>query len=157
MPDHRAKIGAGRRLRQPDLPRSGRVTEVEVRVNYSETDQMGVVYHARYAVWLDIARTEHLRTTGITYRELEEAGFRLVVAALHIEFRQPARYDDPVIVQCWVCERASRKVTFAYTLRHGQTGDLLAWAETPMIVLDAAWRPTRLPDDVAQSLAPVLS
>ena len=47
------------------------ISETLVRVNYSETDQMGVVYHARYLVWLDVARTEHLRRSGMSYRELE--------------------------------------------------------------------------------------
>ena len=56
------------------------VTETLVRVNYSETDQMGVAYHARYLVWLDVARTEHLRRCGASYRELEAAGLRLVVS-----------------------------------------------------------------------------
>ena len=50
------------------------VSETLVRVNYSETDQMGVAYHARYLVWLDIARTEHLRGCGASYRELEARG-----------------------------------------------------------------------------------
>ncbi|HEY0351426.1 MAG TPA: thioesterase family protein, partial [Gemmatimonadales bacterium] len=65
-----------------------------MRVNYSETDQMGVVYHARYLVWLDIARTEPLRQSGMSYRELESAGLRLAVSEVSIRFRQPARYDD---------------------------------------------------------------
>jgi len=56
------------------------VTETLVRVNYSETDQMGVAYHARYLVWLDIARTEHLRRCGLSYRDLEAAGLRLAVS-----------------------------------------------------------------------------
>ncbi|MGH7536645.1 MAG: acyl-CoA thioesterase, partial [Gemmatimonadales bacterium] len=55
------------------------VSEIRVRVNYSETDQMGVVYHARYLVWLDIARTDHLRLSGMSYRELEASGLRLAV------------------------------------------------------------------------------
>jgi len=49
------------------------ISETSVRVNYSETDQMGVVYHARYLVWLDVARCEHLRLSGMSYRELEQA------------------------------------------------------------------------------------
>ena len=53
------------------------ISETLVRVNYSETDQMGVVYHARYLVWLDVARTEHLRRSGMSYRELEASGLRL--------------------------------------------------------------------------------
>ena len=67
------------------------VSETLVRVNYSETDQMGVVYHARYLVWLDVARTEHLRLAGMSYRELEAAGLRLVVERAAIRYRQPAR------------------------------------------------------------------
>jgi acyl-CoA thioester hydrolase len=78
------------------------VSEIRVRVNYSETDQMGVVYHARYLVWLDIARTEHLRRSGMSYRELEEAGLRLAVGEVAIRYRRPARYDDEVRVRCWV-------------------------------------------------------
>ncbi len=51
-----------------------RESVITVRVNYSETDQMGVVYHARYVVWLDMARTEHLREAGFSYKELEDQG-----------------------------------------------------------------------------------
>ena len=61
------------------------VTETLVRVNYSETDQMGVAYHARYLVWLDIARTEHLRRCGLSYRDLEVAGLRLAVSEVAIQ------------------------------------------------------------------------
>ena len=70
------------------------VSEIRVRVNYSETDQMGVVYHARYLVWLDVARTEHLRVSGMSYRDLEAAGLRLAVSEVAVRYRQPARYDD---------------------------------------------------------------
>src|SRR6188472_3269521 len=114
------------------------------RVNYSETDQMGVVYHARYIVWLDIARTEHLRLAGMAYRDLEALGFRLAVADLSIRYRQPARYDDLVRVRCWVREAASRRVTFGYAADHADSGRLLATATTVMISLDAAMAPTRL-------------
>ena len=49
-------------------------------MNYSETDQMGVAYHAQYLVWLDVARTEHLRACGASYRDLEAEGLRLAVS-----------------------------------------------------------------------------
>ena len=71
------------------------VSEIQVRVNYSETDQMGVVYHARYLVWLDMARTEHLRPSGTSYRDLEAEGFRWPSADVTVRYRQPARYRRP--------------------------------------------------------------
>ncbi len=152
MPEHDTKIG--RQVLSRQSSPSGPVSRIAVRVNYSETDQMGVVYHARYAVWLDIARTEHLRAAGMSYAELEARGFRLAVLELQIHYRQPARFDDLIEVRCWVTECASRRVTFAYDIRHRDTGALLGTARTPMIVLDAAWRPVRLPPDAA-ALLPV--
>ena len=128
------------------------VSETTHRVNYSEIDQMGVVYHARYLVWLDVARCEHLRLTGLSYRELEERGYRMVVAELSMRYLRGARYDDEVRVRCWVREVASRKVVFGYALDRLADGELLATAVTTMFVLDAGMRPARLPNDVASWL-----
>jgi len=130
-------------------------TDSFARVNYSEIDAMGVVYHARYAVWLDVARTEYLRQAGMTYRELESRGFFLVVGDLVMRYHRPARYDDLVQVRCWVRELASRRVTFAYRLTDAATGALLVTAETRMMSLNHDFQPTRLPSEVAALLHPV--
>ncbi len=121
-------------------------------MNYSETDQMGVVYHARYLVWLDVARCEHLRRTGVTYADLERRGLRLAVGDLRVRYRQPARYDDLVRVRCWVRECASRRITFGYAVDLAEGGALLATAETAMMALDAGLGLARLPEDVRSAL-----
>jgi acyl-CoA thioester hydrolase len=123
-----------------------------VRVNYSETDQMGVVYHGRHVVWLDIARTEHLRQAGFSYRELEEQGVRLVVTDLKIRYRQAARYDDLVRIRCRVKEVASRRVIFGYSLEEATSGTLIADAETTLLCLDPERRLSRLPEAVIRAL-----
>ena len=131
------------------------VSETLVRVNYSETDQMGVVYHARYLVWLDIARTEHLRLAGMSYRELEEAGLRLAVSEVSVRYRQPARYDDPVRVRCWVRDLASRRIDFGYAVEHADDGRLLATAFTSLLALDRDMNLTRMPDAVRRAMRAV--
>jgi acyl-CoA thioester hydrolase len=131
------------------------ISETLVRVNYSETDQMGVVYHARYLVWLDIARTEHLRQSGMSYRELESAGLRLAVSEVSIRFRQPARYDDRVRIRCWVRQVASRRVDFGYAVEHADDDRLLATASTSLLALDTAMSLGRLPPQVREALRPV--
>ena len=123
-------------------------SETLVRVNYSETDQMGVAYHARYLVWLDVARTEHLRRCGASYRDLETAGLRLAVSEVAIRYRQPARFDDLVRIRCWVREVGSRRVTFGYAVEHAGDGRLLATATVALLALDASMALTRLPDAV---------
>ena len=131
------------------------ISETSVRVNYSETDQMGVVYHARYLVWLDVARCEHLRLSGKSYRELEQAGLRLAVSELAIRYRQPARYDDLIRIRCWIREVASRRVDFGYAVEHAEDQRLLATASTRLIALDIGMTLARLPERVRQVLRPI--
>lgn len=131
------------------------ISETQVRVNYSETDQMGVVYHGRYPVWLDIARTEHLRQAGFSYRELEEQGVRLVVTDLSIRYLRPARYDDIVRIRCWVREVVSRRVIFGYALTHEGEGTLLTTAQTSLISLDTRHELSRIPPAVVRALVAV--
>jgi acyl-CoA thioester hydrolase len=123
-----------------------------LRVNYSETDQMGVVYHARHVVWLDIARTEHLRQAGYSYRTLEEEGVRLVVTDLQIRYRRPARYDDLIRIRSRIRDVASRRVIFSYAVEQADDGTLLAEAETTLICLDRQHQLSRLPDAVVRAL-----
>ena len=123
-----------------------------VRVNYSETDQMGVVYHARHVVWLDIARTEHLRQVGYSYRELEAQGVRLVVTGLSVRYRNPVRFDDLVRIRCRVREAASRRVVFEYFLENAASGLTIADAETTLLCLDQQHRLSRLPEPVIRAL-----
>jgi acyl-CoA thioester hydrolase, YbgC/YbaW family len=131
------------------------VSETLVRVNYSETDQMGVVYHARYLVWLDIARTEHLRLAGMSYRELEEAGLRLAVSEVAVRYRQPARYDDRVRIRCWVRELVSRRIDFGYAVEHADDARLLATAFTSLLALDRHLSLARMPDAVRHAMRAV--
>lgn len=130
------------------------LSEIHHRVNYSEVDQMGVVYHARYVVWFDQARTEHIRRTGVSYRELEARGILLVVGELQVRYRRPARYDDVVRIRCWVRECASRRVTFGYAVERESDEELLVTGTTAMMALNAAFAPARLPEDVT-ALLPV--
>jgi acyl-CoA thioester hydrolase len=116
---------------------------------------MGVVYHARYLVWLDVARTEHLRRSGVSYADLEAMGLRLAMGDVAMRFKLPARYDDRIRVHCWVRDLASRRVTFGYAVYNGDSGALLATAVTSLLVLDAAFKWARLPEAVHSHLVAI--
>jgi acyl-CoA thioester hydrolase len=130
------------------------ISAVEHRVNYSETDQMGFVYHANYLIWLDMARTEHLRERGVSYKELEGQGTYLTVTDVHVRYRQPARYDDMLRIRCWVRNLASRRVIFGYAVERASTNELLATAETSLIALDPQQTLSRIPEHVYELLEP---
>jgi acyl-CoA thioester hydrolase len=137
------------------MPTNADVTAVELRVRYAETDQMAVAYHTHYLVWCEVARTDHMRRRGVSYRDLEAQGLRLAVVEASVRYRQPARYDDLLAVRCWVRELASRKVVFGYSIERPLDRALLATAQTGLIALDRDHRPRALPAAVRQCLAPI--
>jgi len=73
--------------------------EVQVRVRYQETDQMGVVYHGNYFTFFEIGRTEYLRSHGYTYRKMEEEGVFAVVVKAECSYRGAAKYDDLLTIK----------------------------------------------------------
>src|SRR6185369_1730074 len=66
----------------------------QIRVRYAETDAMGVVYYANYLTYFEVARVEYLRTAGIAYRALEDAGTVAAVTAAQVNYHLPAKFDD---------------------------------------------------------------
>jgi len=74
--------------------------ETILRVRYSETDKMGVVYHANNLIWFEIGRTEFCRARGFAYRDMEESeNAFLVVAEVYCRYKAPAYYDGVVIAE----------------------------------------------------------
>jgi acyl-CoA thioester hydrolase len=130
-----------------------RTSSVEFRVRYAETDRMGVVYHSHYLVWCEIGRTDHIRSCGMPYREMEERGVALAVAEAAIRYKSPARYDDMIRVQTVISGVASRTVTFDYVISNADTGEALATARTVLVSLDRDHRVVTLPRDVRDLLA----
>lgn len=127
-------------------------SQIEFRVRYSETDQMGVVYHTNYLVWCEMGRTELMRRLGTSYAELERRGVFLAVSEARISFRASARYDDRIRVRTRLTRLRSRGVTFGYTVESPETGAVLARAETDLVCLDEEGTPRKLPGDVQGTL-----
>ena len=90
--------------------------QTPIRVRYAETDQMGVVYHANYFVWMEVGRVEFCRAAGFNYKDLEAEGIYLAVAETHCRHMSPARYDDEIVIVTTIRERNSRMLTFAYEI-----------------------------------------
>jgi acyl-CoA thioester hydrolase len=120
--------------------------EATIRVRYAETDQMGVVYHANYLIWMEVGRVEYCRAAGLVYRDLEqEDAIRLAVVGVQVRYLSPARYDDEVTVKVTVAEAGPRMIVFAYEMTLASTGQILATGETKHIFLGASLKPCKLP------------
>src|SRR5947199_4830653 len=91
--------------------------EVSFRVRYAETDQMGVVYHANYLIWMEIGRVELVRSRGLNYKDLETSeGIFLGVVEASCRYHFPARYDQEVVVETEIIGANGRMVEFSYRI-----------------------------------------
>ncbi len=125
----------------------------KLRVRYAETDQMGVVYHAHYLVWFEVARTDLLRQFGWTYREMEETGVRLPVIEANCTYLRPALYDDEIEVRAAVRLLSPVRLEFTYEVVLTKDGTTAAVGTTRHAALTLAGRPCRLPDRVRKAFA----
>lgn len=119
--------------------------EIELRVRYAETDQMGVVYHANYLIWCEMGRTDFIRQLGVSYADLERGGVSLAVSELSARFHAAARYDDLIRVQTTLADVRSRMIGFEYVVSNATTKQRLVSAKTTLVSLDRSGRPIALP------------
>jgi acyl-CoA thioester hydrolase len=115
----------------------------EVTVRYAETDMMGIVYHANYLPWFEVARTQLLREQGFPYRQLEADGFRIPVLEVSAKYRRPALYDDTLTIVATLREKPLLRIRIDYEVFRGD--ELLATGQSAHAFCDLRGRPTRPP------------
>ncbi|OCB78039.1 acyl-CoA thioesterase [Flavobacterium crassostreae] len=126
--------------------------ELQVRVRYAETDQMGVVYHGNYAQYFEMGRVEWLRNIGISYKWMEENGVMLPVVSLNMNYKKPARYDDILTIKTIFKSQRSVKIEFDYEI-YNQQMELLTIASSVLVFVDKkTGRPTAAPEYVVAKL-----
>jgi len=120
--------------------------EVPIRVRYSETDAMGLLHHANYITYFEIARTELFRVRGGDYRAMEERGFFLVVVSVECKYKRPARYDDQLIIKVRLDQWTGAKLVHEYeVLRSGET---IATGRTVLACVDRQGEVQRITEEL---------
>lgn len=133
----------GKILDKKSYPAEG---EVRVRVRYAETDQMGVVYHSNFAIWFEIGRVELMRQLGFAYRDMEERDqCRIPVADLHIRYKEPAYYDDELVVRTRLTGVHRSLLQFQYQVFRAGGDAVLAEGETTHLIVDHQLKRRSLP------------
>ena len=126
--------------------------EIQIRVRYGETDQMGIVYHGNYALYLEMGRIEWLRKLGVSYKSMEENGVMLPVVSLNINYKKSARYDDVINVKTQLKKTPTARIEFEYEITN-ENGKILTTAETTLVFIDMeSNRPIRAPKYILEAL-----
>lgn len=123
--------------------------ETSIRVRYAETDRMGLLHHANYLVYFEQARTDLLRAMGLSYRDLEDQGFLLVITKAEVHYRRPAQYDDLLTIHTTVARTTSVRIDHTYKVM--RDGVLVAEGSTTLACIDREGRPQGLPPALRES------
>lgn len=125
-------------------------SETRIKVRYAETDQMGVVHHSVYAVYLEAARVEFLEKAGLPYHQVEARGVFFPVVELGLTFRAPARFGEEVLVRTRLAHLSRRDLLFRYRVE--REGTLLAEGFTRHLC-QVGEKAGRIPEDIYQALS----
>jgi acyl-CoA thioester hydrolase len=125
-------------------------SRVQITVRYAETDMMGIVYHGSYLPWFEIGRTTLLKENGLSYRDLEAAGYLLPVLEVAVKYLKPALYDDVVTVVTTLAEKPLLRIQLSYEVRRGD--ELLATGQTSHAFIDRDGRPVRPPPNFTERM-----
>jgi len=120
------------------------ISKKEIEVRYAETDQMGVVYHANYLVWLELGRTQIVKDLGFNYADLEKDGIVSPVLEVNISYKKSLTYGDRAIIHTWIEEYNGLKTVYGYEV-YNEQGELVATAKTHHVcVKKDSFRPISL-------------
>jgi len=125
------------------------ITEHEslIRVRYAETDRMGLLHHAQYLVYFEQGRTELLRAQGMSYKDIEDRGFFLVIAKVECKFKLPIHYDDVVRLKTILIRVTPVRIEHRYEMYRDDT--LLAEGASTLACVDRQGRVQPLPPEIA--------
>ncbi len=114
------------------------------KVQYYETDQMGVVHHSNYIRWFEEARTDFLEKSGFSYAWMEEQGIIIPVLSVAAEYKQMVHYGEDVRIFPIVTEFNGVKLKLRYEIKNVQTQELTTTGTSCHCFLDRQYRPLRL-------------
>ena len=120
------------------------ISEKEIEIRYAETDQMGIVYHANYLVWMEIGRTKLIEDLGYTYAALEADGYLAPVTDLSIQYKAAMKYGQRATIRTWIESHGRLRTTYGYKILH-EDGKVAATAISEhVIVKKENFRPVSL-------------
>lgn len=127
-------------------------TTLKIRVTYKDTDQTGIVYYGNYMTWFEMARTEHIRSLGVNYKDLEHKGEFLPVLEVYCKYRKAACYDDIIHVSSSITHVGKSSLKFAYKLSKNGDKAIIAEGWTAHCFCDREGKPTRVPQELTEIL-----
>lgn len=120
------------------------------RVLYADTDLSAVVYHANYLRYFEFGRASLMRDAAYPYKEIERSGYVYPIIDMGVQFYEPLRYDDPMLIHTRPAELGRVKLRFDYVITHAETEGLICRGFTQHCALKTSGKPTAIDPKTVQ-------
>lgn len=128
--------------------------ETQIRVRYAETDQMGYVYYGNYAMYFEVARVEAMRSSGFSYKGMEDEGVMMPVLESNIRYLKPGKYDELLTIKTRIPTLPGVRIRFEYEV-FNEANELITEGWTTLTFLKKdSHKPTRPPHNLLDLLNP---
>lgn len=125
--------------------------QTKLRVRYSETDKMGVVYHGNYIQYFEVGRVEYMRDIGVVYANMEKQGIGMPVVNIVINYKKPAVYDEEIVIETWIEKLPTSKIIF-HNRAIDESGNTVCDAQVTLVFVNSDFRPIKSPILVIDAL-----
>lgn len=120
------------------------INESKVDVRYAETDQMGVVHHANYLIWMEVGRTNLIKDMGYTYAGLEAQGYLAPVIDVSIQYKAAMKYGQTATIRTWVESHKGLRTVYGYEVAHEDGTIAVTGTTEHVLVKKETFRPIAL-------------
>ncbi len=111
------------------------------KVNYYETDKMGITHHSNYIRFMEEARMNFLTEVGYPMTRLEAEGITSPVVSVNCEYKHPTTYSDKIEIEVALTQYTGVKLSLSYVMRNADTRVIVAVASSSHCFIDEKGRP----------------
>lgn len=116
----------------------------ERKINYYETDKMGVVHHSNYIRYMEEARCAWLDDIGMPFTALEENGITIPVLGVNCNYKYHVTFDDTIIINLYIKEYSGVRMTVGYEFKDKKTEKIVLTGETKHCFTNKELKPINL-------------
>ena len=116
----------------------------ERKINYYETDKMGVVHHSNYIRFLEEARCDWLEKVGMPFSLLEEKGITIPVLGVNCTYKYHVTFDDIIVINVFIKEYSGVRMTVGYEVKNKKSDQIVLLGETKHCFTDKNLKPINL-------------
>lgn len=114
------------------------------KVNYYETDKMGITHHSNYIRWMEEARVYFLEKIGWGYDQLENRGITSPVIGINCNYKESTKFNDIIEIEVKIKQFKGVRLVIEYIMKNLNTGNLVLTGTSEHCFLDETGAPIRL-------------